>query len=619
MTSHSTRFLRFSFALLAIAALLVAPRAQAAPGYLSSDPESRLSTVPHDEAIERALAGGALRNISVRHEGWDETLFSWSRLKIHQLTGRTAIHGQDPVFTVLSLMYERPRWLDAQVIPIEHPRIAEIMGWQGKWTSVREVVENPASADLQDALQQAALRKEEHDALARVLSAVHQVRSIDPNREGIYEGLPEEIDAAQVRRLVEDRAARDEAHRRRVELARQVKQEKPFLHAGARLIDRAVLFFELPGEFCIIPDPASTTGEWIAPRQMHAVGSTGVQPAAFQFGDPLNLQGAAAAIDSAIERAFRTADPSVLDGAAHDFLRTVTQARAYPPEGYLLRKNFYVGMNPARQAAFLYALGVVLFALFLFFQARAWRIAATVVVGVGLALHTLDLALRLSLTGHMPVSNMYESIVFTAWSAMAIGLAIELWKRKGLAGLFVAIIGTLALIGVSLMPLHETRIHPLRAVLNSYWLNIHVTMMLISYGAFAVAALFAALYLVKSATKREALFGGKPVMPLDQIEEFAYRLVQVGWPILTVGVCLGAVWADTAWGRFWGWDPKETWAFITWITYTIYLHTRMVVGWRGRISAFACLLGFLMVLITWIGVSYIPWFAGGLHTYASPT
>src|SRR5690606_14227366 len=101
--------------------------------------------------------------------------------------------------------------------------------------------------------------------------------------------------------------------------------------------------------------------------------------------------------------------------------------------------------------------------------------------------------------------------------------------------------------------------------------------------------------------------------------EFAYRLVQVGWPILTFGVALGAVWADTAWGRYWGWDPKETWAFITWVTYTVYLHTRMVLGWRGRWSAAACLIGFLMVLITWLGVSFIPLFAGGLHTYASPT
>ena len=144
-------------------------------------------------------------------------------------------------------------------------------------------------------------------------------------------------------------------------------------------------------------------------------------------------------------------------------------------------------------------------------------------------------------------------------------------------------------------------------------------MMLISYAAFAIAAFFAGLYLVKHFTGRESLLGGKPLMTMPQTEEFAYRLVQLGWPILTLGVALGAVWADTAWGRFWGWDPKETWAFITWVGYTVYLHTRMVMGWRGKWSAAACLLGFVLVLITWIGVSYIPLFAGGLHSYASPT
>jgi len=105
---------------------------------------------------------------------------------------------------------------------------------------------------------------------------------------------------------------------------------------------------------------------------------------------------------------------------------------------------------------------------------------------------------------------------------------------------------------------------------------------------------------------------------LESLELFAYRCVQVGWPLLTLGVFLGGVWAQTAWGRFWGWDPKETWALITWIVYTGYLHTRMVLGWRGKLSAIASLAGFACVLITWFGVSYLPGLAGGLHSYASP-
>jgi len=179
------------------------------------------------------------------------------------------------------------------------------------------------------------------------------------------------------------------------------------------------------------------------------------------------------------------------------------------------------------------------------------------------------------------------------------------------------LVGFLMLTGVAMMPLHESRIHPLRAVLNSYWLNIHVTMMLFSYAAFALAAVFAGIYLLRSAFRLDGVLSS--VMSQAQTEEFAYRLVQLGWPLLTVGVTLGAVWADVAWGRAWGWDPKETWAFITWVTYTAYLHSRMVMGWRGNWSAAACVVGFVMVVITMLGVSYLPWFSGGLHSYASPT
>jgi cytochrome c-type biogenesis protein CcsB len=311
----------------------------------------------------------------------------------------------------------------------------------------------------------------------------------------------------------------------------------------------------------------------------------------------------------------------------------------------------------------------------------------------GFVWHTAAVGIRLYLTGHVPVSNMFESITFTSWAMILIAFIYEAYQwafqkdsRRGLAALGAMTVGFLLLTGASLMPLHETRIHPLRAVLNSYWLNIHVTMMLLSYAAFGIAAFVAIFYLLRSLRDDEApkvaLYSGiggggllglyyflymlAPNVPLDSIisltrvlafafggilalaavltlitmgvrwisgqfggasldlislpqtEEFAYRLVQVGWPILTVGITLGAVWADTAWGRYWGWDPKETWAFITWVAYTVYLHTRIVMGWRGRWSAAVCVIGFIMVMITWWGVSYLPWFSGGLHSYASP-
>jgi cytochrome c-type biogenesis protein CcsB len=106
-------------------------------------------------------------------------------------------------------------------------------------------------------------------------------------------------------------------------------------------------------------------------------------------------------------------------------------------------------------------------------------------------------------------------------------------------------------------------------------------------------------------------------MPTTQVLElFTYRAIQIGYPLLTWGIFSGAVWADHAWGRFWAWDPKETWSLITWFVYTIFLHMRLRHGLSGRALALASIAGFISVLITWLGVSYLPIFAG-LHSYAN--
>jgi cytochrome c-type biogenesis protein CcsB len=164
------------------------------------------------------------------------------------------------------------------------------------------------------------------------------------------------------------------------------------------------------------------------------------------------------------------------------------------------------------------------------------------------------------------------------------------------------------------MSLQARKIDPLVAVLNSVWLNFHVTSLLISYSCFLLAFVFGILFFMKDLT------GNRPgVLPrADAFEYLAYRSVQVGWPLLTLGIFLGAVWANTAWGSFWSWDPKETWALITWLTYTVYLHLRINLGWTGRKSVAAGMVGFVMVLITYFGVNYLPALASPLHSYAAP-
>ncbi|MEQ8821215.1 MAG: c-type cytochrome biogenesis protein CcsB [Sumerlaeia bacterium] len=624
--------------LISAVLLFAAPAASRAAtgGALSDDDSSRLSTIPHSPEFEEALREAGAHRLAVRHEGWNETLPSWARLKIYELTGRTEIKGQDPIFTVLSIIYEPSRWSRAKFLPIEHPRIAEIMGLEGKWVSPLDIVENPKFMDLQAEYDAAKLDAEEYADLIDLLRAVMQAKKLGVERDGVFESVSTRQGKPALDPSTISRAARYDndlagLQAREKLLGAKVKESKPFRKATEMLFHRVGLILDLPEQFTIIPDPGATDGSWIAaPRELGSRfrDQASASPAAATienvalksgFAGPTPLELAAADLDEAFALAFLDDDPSGLDNAIDEFLTFAAKSRAYPSDTYRNLLNFYVFSHPYKIAALLYGIAAALFGLFAFFKAAPWRIAGTTVLIVGFLVQTAAMGLRFYLSGHVPVSNMFESITFTAWAALGVGLVIELVKRQGIFGLATACAGMLALIGANMMPLHDTRLHPLRAVLNSIWLNIHVTMMLISYGVFMISAVFAAIYLIKKLAGREALFGGKPLMTLDQTEEFAYRLVQLGWPLLTVGIMLGAVWADTAWGRYWGWDPKETWALITWIVYTIYLHSRMVMGWKGWVSALACLIGFLMVMVTWLGVSYLPWFAGGLHTYASPT
>ena len=152
-------------------------------------------------------------------------------------------------------------------------------------------------------------------------------------------------------------------------------------------------------------------------------------------------------------------------------------------------------------------------------------------------------------------------------------------------------------------------------MLNSFWLNYHVTALLVSYAAFLLSFVFCLLFFVKEWTGNRA----DGLLPRKEVFDYLnYRAVQVGWPLLTLGIFLGAVWANTAWGSAWSWDPKETWALITWLTYTVFLHLRMNLGWTGRRAIFASMIGFAMVLVTYFGVNYLPYIGGGMHSYAEP-
>jgi cytochrome c-type biogenesis protein CcsB len=148
--------------------------------------------------------------------------------------------------------------------------------------------------------------------------------------------------------------------------------------------------------------------------------------------------------------------------------------------------------------------------------------------------------------------------------------------------------------------------------LKSYWLVIHVCAMVVSFGVLTVGAALSALYVARDRARAPERLGWLP--PADRLDALAYRLHAFVFPLYTFAVLAGAVWAENAWGRYWGWDPKETWAFIVWVVYAAYLHARVTAGWRGRRAAGIAIVGYACFLFNLFGVNLV---FSGLHSYAS--
>ena len=215
--------------------------------------------------------------------------------------------------------------------------------------------------------------------------------------------------------------------------------------------------------------------------------------------------------------------------------------------------------------------------------------------------------------GHAPLSNLYESLTFFALVIGILYLVIE-WRYKSKTiGVFCSPLVFLAIAYASLSPDINDRIQPLIPALKSNWLIAHVVLCFVGYAAFAIAFGVSSMYLIRK-TDGEAGSGLLTRLPSQPIlDELNYQLIMFGFLFLSAGIITGAVWANSAWGRYWGWDPKETWSLITWFIYATLLHAKLMRGWHGRRIAFLSIVGFLAVLFTYFGVNLLP----GLHSYGS--
>nr|QCI05431.1 cytochrome c biogenesis protein ccs1 [Crouania attenuata] len=248
---------------------------------------------------------------------------------------------------------------------------------------------------------------------------------------------------------------------------------------------------------------------------------------------------------------------------------------------------------------------------------------------------------------YFPLSNLYESLLFLTWCFTFIHLILEYKNKSKLIGSISTPISLFTISFASFtLPIEMQMATPLVPALRSNWLVMHVSIMMLSYATLITGCLLSILFLVLSYGKQVKLQGNSysnnniqnlqfdyltynqtdnyslssltnkyrenKINILQKIDTLSYRIIGLGFPLLTIGIISGAVWANEAWGTYWSWDPKETWALITWLIFAVYLHSRLNQSWQGKKPAILASLGFIIVWVCYLGVNFL---GKGLHSY----
>lgn len=256
-----------------------------------------------------------------------------------------------------------------------------------------------------------------------------------------------------------------------------------------------------------------------------------------------------------------------------------------------------------------------------------FHISKTLVI-ISNLLFTFTLLTRWINEGYFPLSNLYESLIFLCWGVSIIHLFIEFQTKSRLIGsISTPLMFFLSGFSSLTLPTEMQKALPLVPSLQSNWLMMHVSMMMVSYATLIIGSLLSILYLaflsftsskpqlsidVSVAESAIRQTTSAKLSLLETVDIWSYRIIGLGFPFLTIGIISGAVWANEAWGSYWSWDPKETWALITWLVFAIYLHSRLLKGWQGKKAAVLGSCGFFVIWICYLGVNFL---GKGLHSY----
>ncbi len=370
--------------------------------------------------------------------------------------------------------------------------------------------------------------------------------------------------------------------------------------------DRMTLMVNIVGNdnLPFIPHPSDIKGKWVG----FEAGETYYQPSqmvpireAYQniksiYGEEPDNLAALAAMGSNLGEQLRELSPEI-----------------YPAPGLLQREVNFSALHPFGKAWKLYILAFLAMVFGIWFEQLDFYWGSIGIFVAGLAIQSYGFIERMTIAGRPPVTNMYESVVWVAFGVAAVALLFELIYRAKYYLLAAAPLAAASLVLADSLPaILDPSIKPLVPVLrDNFWLSIHVPTITLSYASFALAMGLGHIIL------GYYLFAPQAEDKITSLSRLNYRVLQVGVLLLTTGVILGGIWAHFAWGRFWGWDPKETWALIALLSYLVPLHGRLV-GWLSNFGmGVASVVCFNSVIMAWYGVNFV--LGQGLHSYGFGT
>jgi cytochrome c-type biogenesis protein CcsB len=277
-----------------------------------------------------------------------------------------------------------------------------------------------------------------------------------------------------------------------------------------------------------------------------------------------------------------------------------------------MESSFVLGIT-----TFIYMAATFCYVAFAVFRKDFVAKAGLVALLVAILTNSAGIALRWLEThqqgiGYVPLSNMYESLVFFALCIAVLYLFIELNYKVKIFGTYIVPFAFVTMAYASYSSEFGKEIKPLLPALQSNWLVSHVVTCFIGYAAFAVSCGMAIFYLLKKQQSKGRTKESAETNLLMTIDDINYKMMIFGFIWLTAGIVTGAIWANSAWGTYWSWDPKETWSLITWFVYALALHAKYTRGWDGTRMSLVSLVGFVSVIFTYYGVNFL---LSGLHSY----